>query len=129
MSERKPTPEQRAAIDAEGRILVSASAGSGKTFVMIEKIISLILSGRAQAQSVLAVTFTNLAAEEMKERLKKALVARINEESDASRRRFLKDQLFSVNTADICTLHSFCSNVIRRHFYRIDADGNSRVAE
>ena len=129
MSERKPTPEQRAAIDAEGRILVSASAGSGKTFVMIEKIISLILSGRAQAQSVLAVTFTNLAAEEMKERLKKALVARINEESDPSRRRFLKDQLFSVNTADICTLHSFCSNVIRRHFYRIDADGNFRVAE
>ena len=129
MSERRPTAEQQTALDAEGEILVSASAGSGKTFVMIEKIISLILSGRAQAQSVLAVTFTNLAAEEMKERLKKALVARINEESDASRRRFLKDQLFSVNTADICTLHSFCSNVIRRHFYRIDADGNFRVAE
>ena len=90
MSERKPTPEQRAAIDAEGRILVSASAGSGKTFVMIEKIISLILSGRAKTSSVLAVTFTNLGAAEMKERLKKALVSRIRSETDAEKRRFLK---------------------------------------
>ena len=75
MSERKPTAEQQAAIDAEGEILVSASAGSGKTFVMIEKIIALVLSGRAETSSVLAVTFTNLAAAEMKEWLKKALSA------------------------------------------------------
>ena len=129
MSGRIPTPEQRAAIEAEGQVLVSASAGSGKTFVMVEKIISLVLSGRAETSSVLAVTFTNLAAAEMKERLKKALIARINEESDLSRRRFLKDQLFAVNTADICTLHSFCANVIRRYFYRTDADGSFRVAE
>lgn len=129
MSGRSPTPEQQAAIDAPGEILVSASAGSGKTFVMIEKIISLILSGRARTSSVLAVTFTNLAAAEMKERLKKALAARIRTEEDAARRRFLKDQLFETGTADICTLHSFCANVIRRHFYRIEADGNFRVAE
>ena len=129
MSERKPTAEQQAAIDAEGEILVSASAGSGKTFVMIEKIIALVLSGRAETSSVLAVTFTNLAAAEMKERLKKALSACIRAEEDPSRRRMLKDQLFSVNTADICTLHSFCANVIRRHFYRIDADAGFRVAE
>lgn len=129
MSERRPTAEQQAALDAEGEILVSASAGSGKTFVMIEKIISLILSGRAKTSSVLAVTFTNLAAAEMKERLKKALVSRIRSETDAEKRRFLKDQLFETGTADICTLHSFCSNVIRRHFYRIDADGSFRVAE
>ena len=129
MSARNPTPEQRAAIEAAGEVLVSASAGSGKTFVMIEKIISLILSGKADVSSVLAVTFTNLAAAEMKERLKKALSARINEETDASVRARLKTQLFEVGTADICTLHSFCSNVIRCHFYRTDADGNFRVAE
>ena len=62
MSARKPTPEQQAAIDAAGEVLVSASAGSGKTFVMIEKMISLILSGKAEVSSVLAVTFTKAAA-------------------------------------------------------------------
>lgn len=129
MSGRTPTPEQRAAIDAEGEILVSASAGSGKTFVMIEKIIALILGGRAEVPSVLAVTFTNLAAAEMKERLKKALAVRIGEEEDGAKRRRLKEQLFEVNTSDICTLHSFCANVIRRHFYRIGADGSFRIAE
>ncbi len=66
MSVREPTPEQRAAIEAEGEVLVSASAGSGKTFVMVEKLIRLILTGKADVSSVLAVTFTNLAAAEMK---------------------------------------------------------------
>ena len=114
---RSPTPEQSAAIGAAGEVLVSASAGSGKTFVMIEKIISLILRGEADVSSVLAVTFTNLAAGEMKERLRAALVARINEERDAAARARLKAQLSEVATADISTLHSFCTNVIRRYFY------------
>ena len=65
MSARKPTPEQQAAIDAAGEVLVSASAGSGKTFVMVEKMISLILEQKAEVSSVLAVTFTKLAAGEM----------------------------------------------------------------
>ena len=126
---RSPTPEQSAAIGAAGEVLVSASAGSGKTFVMIEKIISLILRGEADVSSVLAVTFTNLAAGEMKERLRAALVARINEERDAAARARLKAQLSEVATADISTLHSFCTNVIRRYFYRSDAAGNFRVAD
>ena len=129
MSVRKPTSEQQAAIDAAGEVLVSASAGSGKTFVMIEKIISLILSGRADVSSVLAVTFTKAAAAEMKERLRSAIFARIGEVKDEAVRARLKAQLSEIGTADICTLHSFCSNVIRRYFYEADADGNFRVAD
>ena len=129
MSVRKPTSEQQAAIDAAGEILVSASAGSGKTFVMIEKIISLILSGRADVSSVLAVTFTKAAAAEMKERLRSAIFARIGQVQDEAVRARLKAQLSEIGTADICTLHSFCSNVIRRYFYEADADGNFRVAD
>ena len=129
MSVRKPTSEQQAAIDAAGEVLVSASAGSGKTFVMIEKIISLILSGRADVSSVLAVTFTKAAAAEMKERLRSAIFARIGEVQDEAVRARLKAQLSEIGTADICTLHSFCSNVIRRYFYEADADGNFRVAD
>ena len=129
MSVRKPTSEQQAAIDAAGEVLVSASAGSGKTFVMIEKIISLILSGRADVSSVLAVTFTKAAAAEMKERLRSAIFARIGQVQDEAVRARLKAQLSEIGTADICTLHSFCSNVIRRYFYEADADGNFRVAD
>lgn len=129
MSARKPTPEQQAAIDAAGEVLVSASAGSGKTFVMIEKMISLILSGKAEVSSVLAVTFTKAAAAEMKERLRSAIVARINETKEDPVRARLKYQLAEIGTADICTLHSFCTNVIRRYFYHTDIDGGFRVAD
>ena len=129
MSKRTPTPEQQAAIDAAGEVLVSASAGSGKTFVMIEKMIALILSQRAEVSSVLAVTFTRLAAGEMKERLRAALTARIGEETDPAARARLKAQLSEVPTADICTLHAFCTNVIRRYFYEGGMDGNFRVLE
>ena len=126
---REPTAEQRAAIEAEGEILVSASAGSGKTFVMVEKMIELILSGRAEVSSVLAVTYTNLAAAEMKERLRAAIVARVNEERDPAVRARLKAQIPEIGTADISTLHAFCSGVIRRYFYRIGVSADFRVAD
>ncbi len=129
MSKRDPTPEQRAAIDAEGEVLVSASAGSGKTYVMVEKLIRLILNEKADVSSVLAVTFTNLAAAEMKERLRGALIARINEEKDAQLRARLKRQLTEVSSSDISTVHSFCTNVIRRYFYETDVAGNFRIAD
>ena len=129
MSERRPTPEQQAAIGAVGEVLVSASAGSGKTFVMIEKMIALILAGKADVGSVLAVTFTKLAAGEMKERLRAALTARIHAETDPAARTRLKEQLTEIPSADVCTLHSFCTNVIRRYFYEGGMDGNFRVLE
>ena len=129
MSRREPTPEQKAAIDAAGEVLVSASAGSGKTFVMIEKMIALILGEKADVDSVLAVTFTNLAAGEMKERLRAALAARLGVEEDPARRARLKAQLSDIAAADICTLHAFCGNVIRRYFYEAGIDGGFRVLE
>ena len=129
MSRREPTPEQKAAIDAAGEVLVSASAGSGKTFVMIEKMIALILGEKADVASVLAVTFTNLAAGEMKERLRAALAARLGVEEDPARRARLKAQLSDIAAADICTLHAFCGNVIRRYFYEAGIDGGFRVLE
>lgn len=126
---RTPTPEQRAVIEAEGEILVSASAGSGKTYVMIEKMISLILAGKAEVGTVLALTYTNLAAAEMKERLRVAIIARINEEKDAAARSRWKIQLSEIATADISTLHAFCANVIRRYYYRTEASADFRIAD
>ena len=129
MSVKQLTEEQRAAIESTGETLVSASAGSGKTFVMIEKIIALILEGKAEISSVLAVTFTNLAAAEMKEKLKRAIIARINEENDSDTKARLRCQLNEIGASDISTLHSFCANVIRRYFYWNDENGDFQIAD
>ena len=123
----KFTAEQRRAIEADGKTIVSASAGSGKTTVMIEKIIRLIRSG-GKVSEILAVTFTKKAASQMKEKLRKALVAAINEtDVSATRRKELKDQLDEVSTADISTIHSFCARLIRTHFYKAGVDNDFRV--
>ncbi|MBQ8196863.1 MAG: UvrD-helicase domain-containing protein [Clostridia bacterium] len=95
-----------------GNILVSASAGSGKTFVMIERLIRLIVENQTSVENVLAMTFTESAAAEMKEKLKKALCDKINEGQ-----KELTDQLALVPTADISTIHSFCGKLIRKYFY------------
>ena len=111
------TLEQQAAIEAQGKTLVSASAGSGKTTVMIEKIIRLIKSGGSVGE-ILAVTFTKKAAAQMKEKLCKALIEEINaSDITPERRAFLKKQLSEVPTADISTIHSFCAKLLRAHFF------------
>ena len=121
------TKEQQAAIDAQGRVIVSASAGSGKTTVMIEKIIRLIQSG-VNVDEILAVTFTKKAASQMKEKLGKALIKSINaEETTAEKRAALKKQLNEVPSADISTIHSFCAKLIRSHFFAAGVDNAFRV--
>ncbi len=121
------TKEQLAAIEASGKTIVSASAGSGKTTVMIEKIIRLIKSG-TDVGEILAVTFTKKAASQMKEKLCKALIAAINApETTSEKRAALKKQLGAVPTADISTIHSFCSRLLRSHFYKAGVDNSFRV--
>lgn len=121
------TKEQQAAIDAQGRVIVSASAGSGKTTVMIEKIIRLIRSG-VPVDGILAVTFTKKAAAQMKEKLSKALIESINAEGASEELRAeLKKQLNAVPSADISTIHSFCAKLIRSHFFAAGVDNAFRV--
>ena len=121
------TEEQIKAIESEGRTIVSASAGSGKTTVMIEKIIRLIKEG-ADVEEILAVTFTKKAASQMKEKLSKALIEAINApETTPEKRAELKKQLSAVPGADISTIHSFCAKLIRRHFYAAGVDNGFRV--
>lgn len=119
------TSEQQAAITSRGKTIVSASAGSGKTFVMIERLVSLILEG-ADIRRVLAVTFTNKAAAQMKERLRSALLKRIGEAEKEERAR-LKEQLSLLPTAEISTIHAFCSRLIRAYFYLVDIDPAFRI--
>ncbi len=121
------TKEQQRAIDAQGKAIVSASAGSGKTTVMIEKIIRLIKSGIG-VEELLAVTFTKKAAAQMKEKLCKALIEEINLDGlTAERRAFLKKQLSETQSADISTIHSFCAKLLRTHFFAAGVDNAFRV--
>lgn len=126
-NEKNYTPDQRKAVIAEGRnVLVSASAGSGKTFVMIERVIRLIVEGKAEVGEILAVTYTTAAAEEMKQKLVKVIIAEINAGRDVAR---FRKALSEVPTASISTFHSFCANLIRTYFYALDVDPSVSVAD
>jgi len=121
----RPTAEQQAAIDARGKIIVSASAGSGKTAVMIERLVTLVLNG-ADVREMLAVTYTRKAAAQMREKLRAALIERIGSSEEADRNR-LKEQLKQLPLADICTMHVFCARLIRSYFYLLDVGPDFRI--
>lgn len=118
----KFTPEQWQAIYEEGtNLLVSASAGSGKTTVLTTRIIEKLKRG-IHIDELLVVTYTNAAAKEMSERIEHALKVEINKSADATVRKHLQRQLLLLPQANISTLHAFCLTVIRKYFYLIDLD-------
>ena len=120
------TPMQSKAIKhGKGNALVSASAGSGKTFVVIERIIRLILEEKVSISEILAITFTKLAASEMKDKLKGALTKKYLETGDVT----LKSQLDLINNADISTIDALCSKIVKKYFYLIGVDANFSVLE
>lgn len=121
------TPNQKAAIEAPcADNIVSAAAGSGKTAVLVERIISRVLSGDVDIDKLLVVTFTNAAAAEMKSRL----MSKIMEElSNGKNQDHLNRQLMLINNASICTIDSFCLNVLRNNFYKIGLDPAVKVAD
>lgn len=121
------TEKQQQAIDFEkGNILVSASAGSGKTCVMVNRILRLIIEGKADADQILCVTFTVLAATEMKQKIKDALVKEIAVSSGEKKKRLLL-QTELLRTANISTVHAFCKNLLKEFFYVIGIDPSFTV--
>ena len=114
------TEEQSRAISSRGHVVVSASAGSGKTFVMIERLVSLVLGGH-HVRDMLAVTFTNKAAAQMRDRLRLALLKRIGESTGAERER-LVSELNDLPVMDVSTIHAFCARLIRANFFLVDVD-------
>ena len=122
-----PTKEQQAAIESRGRVIVSASAGSGKTFVMIERLVALIVGG-VDVREVLAVTYTRKAAAQMREKLRTALVKAVGETADKALRARLKEQISLLPLSDICTMHVFCARLIRTYFYVEGVDPAFRIA-
>ena len=125
------TNEQKEAIFEKGsNILVSAAAGSGKTAVLVERIINKIINEKIDIDSLLVVTFTNAAASEMKERILNAIYKIIdNDEADEQTIIHLQRQITLINKAEICTIDSFCLDVIRNNFFEIDISPNFRIAD
>ncbi|MGR6835852.1 helicase-exonuclease AddAB subunit AddA [Syntrophomonas erecta] len=122
------TDEQRQAIEARGcNLLVSAAAGSGKTAVLVERIIQLLVKDQVDIDRLLVVTFTKAAAAEMKERIAEALANELDH--NVSQQASLRRQLSLLNYASISTLHSFCTEVIRNYFYMVDIDPDFRVGD
>ncbi|MGM7636215.1 helicase-exonuclease AddAB subunit AddA [Bacillus sp. Hm123] len=123
------TDDQWKAITATGTdILVAAAAGSGKTAVLVERIIRKVLNEDEpiDIDELLVVTFTNAAAAEMRHRIGLALEKAM--ESDPISKH-LRKQLSLLNKASISTLHSFCLEVIRKYYYLIDVDPSFRIAD
>ncbi len=123
----KFTEKQQKVINInDGNVVVSASAGSGKTSVMIERIIRLICDGKASISEILAVTFTKLSAKEIKDRISKVLWERI---SAGDNKELFKAQIENLPTASISTVHSFCSDIIKTYFYEAEVDPSFSVLD
>ena len=125
----KWTEEQQKVIQLRNRnILVSAAAGSGKTAVLVERIITMLTEDDppVDVDKLLIVTFTEAAASEMKERIRLAIEKKLLEYPEDEH---LKQQATLIHNAQITTIHSFCLSVIRDHFHAIDIDPGFRIGE
>ena len=120
------TEEQKAVIaHREGNLLVSAAAGSGKTAVLVEHVLSLILEENASLSSLVLMTFTEAAAEEMKERIKKRLEEHLQMGYD---KRILRE-IALLPTANISTIHAFCKRLIEENYAGLSIDPHFRIGD
>ena len=129
MSETKWTDEQQQAIDTRKcNLLVAAAAGSGKTAVLVERIIKIITNEEnpVDIDKLLVVTFTSAAAAEMRERIAAAISKALEKNPNSKN---LQKQLTLLSRANITTMHSFCLDVIKNYFYTIDLDPSFRIAD
>ena len=122
------TPEQQSAIETRGNVLVSAAAGSGKTAVLVERVIKLLTDEKSgiTADRLLIVTFTNAAATEMRARIEKRLYEEIQNNPDSTS---LLKQKHLLASADICTIDSFCIKFVRENFEKCGVEPDFKISD
>lgn len=124
----KWTTEQQQAIESRGEnLLLSAAAGSGKTAVLVERIIQMITEDEMDIDRLLIVTFTKAAAGEMRERIGNGVVKALEEKRGNP--NHLRRQMTLLNRAKITTLHAFCIDVIQKNFHLIHLDPSFRIGD
>lgn len=129
MGETKWTEEQQKAIETRKcNLLIAAAAGSGKTAVLVERIIRIITNEESPVDidRLLVVTFTSAAASEMRERIASAITKALEKSPNS---RNLQKQLTLLSRANITTMHSFCLDVIKNNFHIIDLDPAFRILD
>ena len=127
MAEVKLTKEQQKVVDTKDcNLLVAAAAGSGKTAVLVKRIIKKVMEDSQDIDRLLIVTFTNAAAGEMRERIGMAIEEALEKEPD---NKHLQRQMLLLHNAQITTIHSFCLSVIREFFHLIDLDPVFRIGD
>lgn len=125
----KLTPQQAQAVrDRGGKLLVSAAAGSGKTKVLVDRLLTYLTDPNdpADLDEFLIITYTKAAASELRGKIAAKLTERIAEEPE---NRHLQKQLQRLYLTDISTVHGFCSDLLREYAYRLDVDADFRVAD
>lgn len=124
----KPTPSQEKAIFSNGNILVSAAAGSGKTAVLVERVINKLCDKKngISADKLLIVTFTNAAAAEMRSRIEKRLDEEIRKNPSDTALTFQKHLL---QGAKICTIDSFCIDLVRENFEKLGIEPDFKISD
>ncbi len=123
------TPEQEAAINSGGvSVLVSAAAGSGKTSVLVERLVRKLsdTENKIPADRMIIVTFTKDAAAEMRQRLSSALASQLAENPE---NQWLSRQQLLLGSAKISTIHSFCFDLIRENIHKLELSGNFRIMD
>ena len=124
----KFTKQQEAAITEQGSILVSAAAGSGKTAVLVERIVQAICRSEKpfSVDNVLVVTFTNSAAAELKVRIQRRL---IEESKKQPNNRWIKRQLLILPSSKICTIDAFCIDLVRENFEALNISPDFKILD
>ena len=129
MAEISWTREQKRAIEAEGNnILVAAAAGSGKTAVLVERVIRMLTREEdpADLDELLIMTFTNAATAQMKEKIYRAIRKKLERDP---KNAHLRLQLLKVNNARIYTIDALCLRIVRDNFQDVDIDPGFRIAD
>ena len=127
MANVKWTDEQLAAIEhRNGTLLVSAAAGSGKTAVLVERLLRRVLDDREDISRFLMITYTNAAASELREKILSALTART---AGVVRDAYVRRQLTLAHSANISTIHAFCTRVLRTHGHIIGLPGDFKILD
>ncbi|MEO6034361.1 MAG: UvrD-helicase domain-containing protein, partial [Verrucomicrobiota bacterium] len=117
----EPTASQNKAISSTGNLLIVAGAGAGKTRTLVQRCVSFLLDKKnpGSLDEILMVTFTEAAASEMRKRIRDALDEKFRSDPD---NHHLAEQLALLDSARICTLHSFCFRLVRDNFYHLGLD-------
>ncbi len=127
----EPNEAQQKAIDARDKnVLVSAAAGSGKTTVLVERVLKMVMEEKVDIDSLIIMTFTKAAAASMKEKIYSRIRAALkNEELEETVKDHLKRQLMKIHGARICTIDSLCMDIVKENFQCVDIDPGFSIAD